>query len=72
VTRLGTVSGWSRKFGDMSGWSQQPLVCHHTQIKGPVHGATTHEKSTTMSLYGYGLAQYVVEICLGVPTGGAD
>jgi hypothetical protein len=22
---------------------------------GPVHGATTHESSTTMSLYGYGL-----------------
>jgi hypothetical protein len=28
---------------------------HHTQIYGPVHGATTHENSATMSLYGYGL-----------------
>jgi hypothetical protein len=25
-----------------------------------------------MSLYGYGLAQYVVETSLGVPTGGVD
>jgi hypothetical protein len=25
-----------------------------------------------MSLYGYDLAQYVVETSLGVPTGGAD
>jgi hypothetical protein len=39
---------------------------------GPVHGATTHENSTTMRLYGYGLAQYVVETSLGVPTCGAD
>jgi hypothetical protein len=28
----------------------------------------THENSTTMSLYGYGLAQYVVEFSLGIPT----
>jgi hypothetical protein len=30
---------------------------------------TTHKNSTTMSLYGYGLAQYVVEFSLDVPTG---
>jgi hypothetical protein len=29
---------------------------------------TTHENSTTVSLYGYGLTQYVVEFSLGVPT----
>jgi hypothetical protein len=39
----------------------KPVVSYHTQIQGSVHGATTHENSTTMSLYGYGLAQYVVE-----------
>jgi hypothetical protein len=27
---------------------------------------TTHKNNTTMSLYGYGLAQYVVEFSLGV------
>jgi hypothetical protein len=32
------------------------LVIIHTQIYGSVHGANTHENSTTMSLYGYGLA----------------
>jgi hypothetical protein len=32
---------------------------------------TTHENSTTMSLYGYGLTYYVVEASLGVPTGSA-
>jgi hypothetical protein len=32
------------------------VVSNHTQIKGPVHGVTTHENSTTMSLYGYDLA----------------
>jgi hypothetical protein len=40
---------------------------HRTQIYGPVHGATTHENSATMSLYGYGLAYYVVETSLGMP-----
>jgi hypothetical protein len=44
------------------------VVSYHTQIYGPVHGATTNENSTTMSLYGYDLAQYVVEFSLGVPT----
>jgi hypothetical protein len=34
---------------------------HHTQIHGLVHGLTTHENSTTMSLYGYGLVEYMVE-----------
>jgi hypothetical protein len=29
---------------------------YHTQIQGPVHGVTTHENSTTMSLYVYGLS----------------
>jgi hypothetical protein len=45
------------------------VASYHTQIYGPVHGATTHENSTTMSLYGYGLALYAVESSLGVPTG---
>jgi hypothetical protein len=30
---------------------------------------TTHENSTTMSLYGYGMGYYVVESSLGTPTG---
>jgi hypothetical protein len=34
----------------------KPVDSYHTQINGPVHVATTHENSTTMSLYGYGLA----------------
>jgi hypothetical protein len=34
----------------------KPVDSYHTQIEGPVHGATTYENSTTMSLYGYGLA----------------
>jgi hypothetical protein len=34
----------------------KPVVSYHTQIKGPVHGVTTHENSTAMSLYGYDLA----------------
>jgi hypothetical protein len=34
----------------------KPVVSYQTQIQGPVHGATTHENSTAMSLYGYGLA----------------
>jgi hypothetical protein len=33
---------------------------------------TTHENSAIMSLYGYGLAQYVVETSLGMPIGDAD
>jgi hypothetical protein len=33
---------------------------------------TIHENSTTMILYGYVLAQYVVESCLVVPTSAAD
>jgi hypothetical protein len=33
----------------------KPVANYDTQISGPVHGATTHENSTTMSLYGYGL-----------------
>jgi hypothetical protein len=47
----------------------KPVVSYHTQIYGPVHGTTTHENSTTMSLYGYGLAYYVVESSPDVPTG---
>jgi hypothetical protein len=47
----------------------KPVVCYHTKIYEPVHGATTHKNSTTISLYGYDLAQYVVEFSLGVPTG---
>jgi hypothetical protein len=34
----------------------KPVASYHTQIYRPVHEATTHENSTTMSLYGYGLA----------------
>jgi hypothetical protein len=37
------------------------VVAHHAQIKGPVHGTTTHDNSETMSLYGYGLVLYVVD-----------
>jgi hypothetical protein len=33
-----------------------PTVQGFAQILGSVHGATTHENNTTMSLYGYGLA----------------
>jgi hypothetical protein len=44
-------------------------VSHQTQIYGPVHGATTHENSTTMSLYGYDQTYYMVESSLGVPIG---
>jgi hypothetical protein len=33
---------------------------------------TTYENNITMSLYGYGLTQYVIETSLGVPTGGVD
>jgi hypothetical protein len=47
----------------------KPMVSYHTQILGQVHGVTTHENSTTMSLYGYGLTRYVVEFSLGIPTG---
>jgi hypothetical protein len=46
---MGTVSGCSRHFGAVSGCSRQPLVSYHSQLSGPVHGATTHENSTTMS-----------------------
>jgi hypothetical protein len=46
----------------------KPVVSYHTQIQGPVHGATTHENIVTMSLYGYDLTQYVVEFSLGIPT----
>jgi hypothetical protein len=69
---MATVSGCSRQFGAVSGCSRRPLACYHIQIYGPVHGVTTHKISATMSLYGYGLAQYVVETSLGVPIGGAD
>jgi hypothetical protein len=44
------------------------VVSYHTHIYGPVRGATTHENRATMSLYGYGRAQYVVEFSLGIPT----
>jgi hypothetical protein len=45
------------------------VVSYHTQSYGPAHRVTTHENSTTMSLHGYGLVQYVVEFSLGVLTG---
>jgi hypothetical protein len=41
----------------------------YTNLSRPVHGATTHGNSTIISLYGYGLAQYVVEFSLGIPNG---
>jgi hypothetical protein len=41
-----------------------PVRCWKPVFSGP----TTHENSTTMSLCGYGLAQYVVEFSLGIPT----
>jgi hypothetical protein len=73
VTGMGTMSsGCSRQFGAVSSCSRQSLDCYHTQILGLIHGATTHENSATMSLYGYDLAQYVVETNLGVPTGGTN
>jgi hypothetical protein len=37
-------------------WTPKACASHHPQIYGPVHGATTHENSTTMSLRVYGLA----------------
>jgi hypothetical protein len=49
-------------------WCWKPVISYHTQIEGPVHGATTNKNSTTVSLYWYGLAQYVVEFSLGIPT----
>jgi hypothetical protein len=52
---FGTAFGGFRQFGAMSGGLRKACGRHHTQIEGPVHGATTHENSITMSLYGYGL-----------------
>jgi hypothetical protein len=46
--------GGFRQFEALSGGLWKPVVSHHTQIYGPIHGATTHKNSTTMSLYGYG------------------
>jgi hypothetical protein len=34
-------------------WTLEAYGSYHTQIYGPVHRATTHENSTTMSLHGY-------------------
>jgi hypothetical protein len=31
------------------------MRCWHPVVQLPVHGATTHGNSATMSLYGYGL-----------------
>jgi hypothetical protein len=45
-----------RQFGALSGGLRKPVVSHDAQILGLVHGATTHENSATMSLYGYDLA----------------
>jgi hypothetical protein len=56
-----------RGFSPVRCW--KPVVSYHTQIEGPVHGAITHENSTTMSLYGYGPAWFVVESSFGIPTG---
>jgi hypothetical protein len=33
-------------------WTSKACGRHHTQIYGPVRGATTHENSTTMSYMG--------------------
>jgi hypothetical protein len=51
----GTVFGGLRQFGALPGCLGEPVVSHHAQIWGLVHGAATHENSATMSLYGYGL-----------------
>jgi hypothetical protein len=48
------------------------VVSYHTQIYGPIYGATTHENSATMSLYRYDLAQYVMGFTLGIPTSCAE
>jgi hypothetical protein len=53
--RFRTVFGGVRQFRALSAGLQKPVVTHHAQIYGLVHGATTHENSTTMSLYGYDL-----------------
>jgi hypothetical protein len=54
----GNGTGWcdanSSRLCPVRCW--KPVVSYHTQIYGPVHGATTHENSTAMSLYWYGLA----------------
>jgi hypothetical protein len=52
---FGTTLGGFRQFGAMSGGLRKACGRHHTQIYGLIHGATTHENSTTMSLYGYGM-----------------
>jgi hypothetical protein len=45
-----------RQFGALSSGLQKPVVSHHTQIYGLVHGVTSHDNSATMSLYGYDMA----------------
>jgi hypothetical protein len=69
VTGLELVSVMPTVQGYCSVRCWKSVVSYHTQILGPVHGVTTHENSPTKSLYGYGLAQYVVEFGLGIPTG---
>jgi hypothetical protein len=56
VMRLELVSVMSAVQGHCPVRCWKPVVSYHTQIEGPVHGVTTHENSTTMSLYGYSLA----------------
>jgi hypothetical protein len=53
---FGTMFHGFRQFGALSSGLQKPVVSHHTQIYGLVHGVTTHDNSATMSLYGYDLA----------------
>jgi hypothetical protein len=53
---LGTMFSGFRQFGPLSGGLRKPVVSHHAQIYGPVHGVTTHENSATMNQYGYDLA----------------
>jgi hypothetical protein len=55
VTGLGSRSVESNSPGLYPVDSEKPVVSHHIQIYGLVHGVTTHESSATMSLYGYDL-----------------
>jgi hypothetical protein len=49
--------GGLQQFRALSSGLRKPVVSHHGQIYGPVHGAITHENSATMSLYRYDLVE---------------
>jgi hypothetical protein len=63
---LDPTSVENRIWGDGIGTSR--CDAGSSRLLSGVHGVTTHENSATMSLYGYGLTQYVVEFSLGIPT----